>query len=66
MPAQRSYVGNDQGRWANGSSIFHYFIEIMVVSFVDLTQNAARRYLKKKKKKSTMTNDLCQIIKPFF
>lgn len=41
MPAQRSYVGNDQG---NGPSIFYYFTEIMVVSFVNLTQNAAGRY----------------------
>lgn len=37
------------GRWANGPSIVYYFIEIMVVSFVNLTQNAAGRCLRGKK-----------------
>lgn len=62
MPAQRSYVGNDQG---NGPSIFYYFTEIMVVSFVNLTQNAAGRYWGGGEG-STMTNDLCQLTKWFF
>lgn len=53
-PARRSYIGNYQadGQMAPQSST--NFIEIMVALFVNLTQNAAGRYLREK---SSMIND---------
>ena len=34
----RSYVEHDRCPWANNHSIFQYFVETMVISFVNLTQ----------------------------
>lgn len=34
----RSYIGHDRCPWANNQSIFQCFVETMVISFVNLTQ----------------------------
>ena len=56
MHAHGSYIGSERCPWANGHLIALYFMEVMVMSFVNLTENTARRYLKEK---GTMVSDLC-------